>query len=245
VILAEIDILPYLCLRTGASTVRIDGIKTSLGVGTQPAGDVNAAVAALQRSQILHFFPRAHSLEASLSSMNPIFHPPIVLLNMPQSENQHGDYIFYREGVSPGVGKVIQAMDDERLAVGRALGFALEDCVSTTKRQYSAYEVQGERIDECLASNLAYSKDVFPMPSIKDFAVFHQDLAYGLPPLLALGELLGVPTPATAMIVQLSELVTGVDYRGEGLNAERLGIAGLGAEELRAVLGFDSEVRLS
>ena len=227
VILAETDILPYLCLRTGPGSVRIDGIKTELGVAAIPSADSADAVAALKKTKLLRFFPRDHSLAVSLSSMNLLFHAPIVLLNLAASENTQGNYVFYRDGVSPGVGKVIQAMDDERIAVGKALGVELTDCVAATKRLYAKYKVRGKTIDECLRTNLAYAKDVFPMPSVRDFAVFHQDLAYGLPPIVELGRLLKVPTPTFKMIVDLSNLVCGTDYMKQGLNLRRLGIAGM------------------
>jgi len=107
VILAETDILPYLCLRTGPHSVRIDGIKKEAGVAAMPASDTRRAVDLLSKTKILRFFPRKHALEVSLSSMNLLFHAPIVLLNLPASENTKGNYVFYRDGVSPGVGRII------------------------------------------------------------------------------------------------------------------------------------------
>ncbi len=227
VILAETDILPYLCLRTGPHSVRIDGIKKELGVAAMPAADTPKAVRLLRKTRLLRFFPRKHTLEVSLSSMNLLFHAPIVLFNLAASENTKGNYVFYRDGVSPGIGRIIHAMDAERIAVGAKLGVKLTDCVTATKRYYTDYKVRGSTIDECLRTNLAYAKDVFPMPSICEFAVFHQDLAYGLPPIVELGRLLKVPTPAFGMIVDVANLVCQTDYAKEGLNLRKLGIAGM------------------
>ena len=74
------------------------------------------------------------------------------------------------------------------------------------------------------------------MPSIRDFAVFHQDLAYGLPPVIELGRLLGVPVPTFRMIVDLANLVCETDYMKEGLNLRRLGIAGMTPRRLQRYL---------
>jgi opine dehydrogenase len=227
VMLAETDILPYLCLRTGPHSVRIDGIKKELGVAAIPAAETRKAVNLLNKTKLLRFFPRKHALEVSLSSMNLLFHAPIVLFNMAASENTQGNYVFYRDGVSTGIGRIIHAMDAERIALGRKLGVKLLDCVAATKRYYARYKVRGSTIDQCLRTNLAYAKDVFPMPSIREFAVFHQDLAYGLPPVIELGRLLKVPTPTFRMIVDVANLVCGCDYMKEGLNLRRLGIAGM------------------
>ena len=227
VLLAETDILPYLCLRTGPHSVRIDGIKSEVGVAALPASDTPAALKLLRQTKLLRFFPRKHSLEVSLSSMNLLFHAPIVLFNLAASENTRGNYVFYRDGVSPGIGRIIHAMDAERIAVGRKLGVKLLDCVAATKRYYADYQVRGDTIDECLRTNLAYAQDVFPMPSIRGFPVFHQDLAYGLPPIVELGRLLGVPTPTFRMIVDVANLVCGADYMRDGLTLRKLGIAGM------------------
>lgn len=227
VMLAETDILPYLCLRTGPHSVRIDGIKKELGVASIPAADTPKAVKLLNKTKLLRFFARRHCLEVSLASMNLLFHAPIVLFNMAASENTKGNYVFYRDGVSPGIGKIIHAMDAERIAVGRKLGVKLLDCVKLMKILYAKYSIKGDRIDQILRSNLAYAKDVFPMPSIREFAVFHQDLAYGLPPIIELGKLLKVPTPTFRMIVHAANLACGTDYMKEGLDLRRLGIAGM------------------
>lgn len=227
VLLAETDILPYLCVRTGPASVRIDGIKKRLGVATIPAADTPAAVRLLNRTRILRFFARRHALEVSLASMNLLFHAPIVLFNLAASENTKGDYVFYRDGVSPGVGKVIHAMDAERIAIGRKLGVKLLDCVRLMKIWYADYKVKGDTIDQVLRSNLAYAKDRFPMPSVREFAVFHQDLTYGLPPVIELGRLLKVPTPTFRMIVDIANLVCQTDYMKAGLNLRKLGIAGM------------------
>jgi len=234
VILAETDILPYLCVRTGPHSVRIDGIKEEMGAAAIPATDTPAVAERLNKTHILRFKPARHVLEVDLSSMNLLFHAPIVLFNLAACENTKGDFVFYREGVSPGVGKIIHAMDQERIALGRALGIELIDCVAATRMYYADYDVRGDSIDQCLATNLAYAKDVFPMPSIRDFAVFHQDLAYGLPPMIGLGRLLGVPTPTIELIVNVANLVCDADYVREGLGVDRLGIADLDRDELLA-----------
>ena len=236
VLLAETDVLPYLCLRTGPHSVRIDGIKKEMGAAAIPASDTPEAVRLLNRTRILKFVPAPHVLAVSLANMNQLFHAPIVLFNLAASENTKGDYIFYRDGVSPGIGAIIHAMDAERIEIGRRLGVRLTDCVRATKKYYAGYGARGNRIDQVLRSNRAYAKDVFPMPSVKDFMVFHQDLAYGLPPLVELGGLLKAPTPTFRMILDLSRLVTGVDYAKEGLNLRQLNIAGMSKARLMRYL---------
>ena len=62
-----------------------------------------------------------------LGAMNPVVHPPGVLLNAGRIERSRGEFYFYDEGVTPGVVDAIMALDAERRAVAAALGHQLPD----------------------------------------------------------------------------------------------------------------------
>ena len=53
---------------------------------------------------------------------NAIHHPPALLLNVGRVESTGGDYHHYYDGITPGVGRLIDALDRERIAVAAALG---------------------------------------------------------------------------------------------------------------------------
>ncbi len=57
-----------------------------------------------------------------MQNCNPIIHPAVTLLNVALIERTHGDFIFYEEGVTTGVGRIIKAMDEERIEIGKKLG---------------------------------------------------------------------------------------------------------------------------
>src|SRR5204863_9765590 len=59
-------------------------------------------------------------LETSLSNLNAVMHPGAMLLNAGRIEATGGDFDFYPEGTTPAVGRVIEATDDDRLAIARA-----------------------------------------------------------------------------------------------------------------------------
>jgi opine dehydrogenase len=124
VILAEADTAPYVCRRIGPDRAVIWGTVSSLGLGVFPASQTAEAMPALQR-----LFPGAksyaHVLEAGLSAMNPVVHPPGVLLNAGRIERSRGEFWFYEEGVTPSVVRAIEALDAERLAIGRAFGLTM------------------------------------------------------------------------------------------------------------------------
>jgi hypothetical protein len=124
VILAEADTAPYVCRKLAPDRAVIWGTVTGLGIGVFPASQTAEALPALQA-----LFPGATAyasvLVTGLSAMNPVVHPPGVLLNAGRIERSRGEFWFYEEGVTPAVVRAIEALDAERLAIGRAFGLEL------------------------------------------------------------------------------------------------------------------------
>ena len=60
--------------------------------------------------------------QTTLQNGNPVIHPAVTLLNAGLLERTGGDFLFYEEGVTEGVGRLIEAVDNERLALAAALG---------------------------------------------------------------------------------------------------------------------------
>ena len=124
VILAEADTAPYVCRKTAPDRAVIWGTVTGLGIGVFPASQTDEAMPVLAS-----LFPGSASypsvLAAGLSALNPIVHPPGVLLNAGRIERSRGEFWFYEEGVTPSVVAAIEALDAERLALGRGLGLNL------------------------------------------------------------------------------------------------------------------------
>ena len=123
---AETDTAPYVCRKTGPAEATIWGVVPHLGLGVFPATATARVHAALER-----FFPGIAALPdvfaCGLGAMNPVVHPPGVLLNAGRIERSRGEFYFYDEGVTPGVVDAIMALDSERRAVAAALGHQLPD----------------------------------------------------------------------------------------------------------------------
>ena len=117
-LLAESDTAPYVCRKTAPDGAVIWGIVPALGVGVFPSARTTEARGDAP------LFPGASAygdvLTAGLAALNPVVHPPGVLLNAGRVERSRGEFYFYEEGVTPGVGRVIEALDRERLALGAA-----------------------------------------------------------------------------------------------------------------------------
>ena len=63
--------------------------------------------------------------QTTLQNGNPVIHPAVTLLNAGLLERTGGDFLFYEEGVTESVGRLIEAVDEERLAIAAALGVTI------------------------------------------------------------------------------------------------------------------------
>ncbi|MDP3177142.1 MAG: NAD/NADP octopine/nopaline dehydrogenase family protein, partial [Spirochaetaceae bacterium] len=61
-------------------------------------------------------------LVTSLENIGAVFHPALTILNAGWIEETHGDFEYYLQGITPSIALILQRIDDERLAVARALG---------------------------------------------------------------------------------------------------------------------------
>ena len=84
-------------------------------------------------------------LQTSLQNGNPVIHPAVTLLNAGLLERTGGGFLFYEEGVTEGVGRLIEAVDNERLAIAAALGATVFSEPAMGVRQ--GYMLEDELLD--------------------------------------------------------------------------------------------------
>jgi len=171
-------------------------------------------------------------LEAGLNNANPIIHPPITILNAARIEREGDNMFFYRDGVSPSVARLIRKLDEERMALLRALGYpAQPDPVTCVEQGYAA----STDYYECYRHGPGFQD--FRFPNTLDNRYFHEDIGMGLVMLCSLGKLLDVPTPTCRGVVHMGEIISGIDYFANGMRTlESLGLAGLSLEGLKSFL---------
>lgn len=228
--LVETSTLTYGCRANGSSVdIRIK-VKRVL-YGTLPKAAIETV-----GPEIEAIYPgliRAASiLEAGLNNANPVIHPPIALLNAARIEREGPRMLFYLEGVSPAVARVIEKLDNERMALLRALGYpAQPDPVTSVEQGYAA----STDYFECYSKGPGYRG--FASPDTLDHRFFHEDMGIGLVMFCSLGKLLGVPTPACEAVARIGSMITDIDYFGQGWRTlETLGLNGLSVEGLKVFL---------
>ncbi len=225
VFVAEAQTLVYACRISGPARVRIAGLKRRVPLAALPASDTPKV---LEKVGALYpqFVPAANVLETGLSNIGAVFHPATVLLNANRIEARE-EFEFYR-GMTPTVARLLEAVDAERLAVARAFGLELDSAADWLLRAYEG--VRGETLYERIQSNEAYRG--IKAPKSLEVRYVLEDVPTGLVPFASLGELAGVPTPTCRALVDIFCALLGRDFWEEGRTAEKLGLAGMSADEI-------------
>jgi opine dehydrogenase len=231
VIVAETLSLPYACRKTGPAEVNITGVKSNLPVAAFPASKTAALLDALDGVYPLGVAPAANVLETSLNSLNAIAHPIGTMLNAGWIEATGGDFEFYSQGITPAIARCMEAVDQERMAVAQAVGLEPVSLVEWDRRLYG---LQGEGMYDLLHNSPVHRQS--PAPASLEQRYLSEDVPYGLVPIASIGRALGVRTPAIDMFINLAGLLLQADLRAQGRTTEKLGLAGLNAQEILEVV---------
>jgi opine dehydrogenase len=189
------------------------------------AGNLLAAIPGTETDAVLRLIkdvypgmePATSTLQTSLQNANPIIHPAVTLTNAARIEGTGGDFLFYEEGVSDATGRLIEALDRERIAIGRKLGIRVVPDPELGMRQgYMLADDYGE----------AYR-------TAPGFLGISAQPRLGLVFLSRLARQVGVETPTIDAMIQVTSVLMARDYAAEAVRTpESLGIAELSAREL-------------
>jgi opine dehydrogenase len=164
--------------------------------------------------------PAKSVLQTSLQNANPIIHPAVTLANAARIESTGGDFLFYEEGVSDSTGRLIEALDNERIAIGAKLGIeVLPDPKMGMRQGYMLEDNYGN----------AYRK----APGFLGIGAQPQLVGYGLVFMSRLARQIGVETPTMDAMIQVTSVLMHRDYAEEGLRTpQALGIGDLSVSGL-------------
>lgn len=178
-------------------------------------------------------FSRAESvLELDLMNINAVMHPAQMVGNASWIEATAGAFRIYQEGTGPAVGRMIDAVDAERLALARRLRVPAAPFVDILRRAgFTTPEgARSGRAHDALRAAEPIRAVAAP-PSL-DHRYLHEDVGWGLVPWRALARATDVSTPTMDALVHLAGVVTEVDHSSVGLTLERMGLVGLSAEQI-------------
>jgi opine dehydrogenase len=172
--------------------------------------------------------PAKNVIQTSLQNANPVIHPAVTLANAARIEGTGGDFLFYEEGVGDATGRLIESVDQERIAIGAKLGIEIVSDPAMGMRQgYMLADNYGAAYREAPGF-----LGIGAQPQL-DHRYLHEDVGYGLVFMSRLARQVGVETPTIDAIIQLTSVLMARDYASEAPRTpEALGIGDLSAEEL-------------
>lgn len=224
VTLCEAQSLLYATRLVTHGEVSIKGIKKALAVGVLPALRTPETIAALSEA-----FPEIHAaknvLETSLTNLNAVMHPTPSLLNASLIESKW-DWKYYLDGITPTIGALVERLDKERVAIGKAVGLELPGALRMYKEMYG---VEAPTLSETVRLNKAYW-EIAGQKRI-DTRYVLEDIPTGLVPMIAIAEKFGIACEIMKTICKLGNLLLDRDLITSGRTLENLGLAGLSKEE--------------
>ena len=169
--------------------------------------------------------------QTCLQNANPMLHPCITTLNAARIEGPN-DFFFYEEGVTPGVGRLLKAIDDERIAIGAALGLTIENDPHISIRQSYMTE---ENYDTAYATAPGFT-GILAQTQL-DYRYYNEDAGFGLVLWVDLADRLGLEIPNIRAMLQIVSSIMGRDYKAEKARTlDTLGLAGYSMQELIRML---------
>jgi len=222
--MCEFTTLTYGCRMKGPAWVDIKHITRNLAFAAFP-GKYQTALYEAIKPLYPDIIPAKSVLETGFLCINAIEHPPQIICNAGWVEYTQGEYLFYYEGTTPSVGRVIDAVDKERMAVAAAAHVPTKPFVRYFYE--SGYTTASAAH---LATAHAALQESAPNRWVKgpknlDHRYIHEDVGWGLVPWSELGRVLQVPTPVMDALITLASILNQIDYRRDGLTLERMGLA--------------------
>lgn len=231
--LVEFECMIYSGFKSSPTNAWVSGFKRALKAAAFPAKRTKEAMKTLVK--VYGFLkPAKNVIETGLGNVNLVFHAPIMVHNAGWVEHADGDFYFYWDACTQSVGRVVQAVDDERLMVGKALGIDLVNSKDLLTSWYGHQGAKGNTLQEIMSTNPAYKWDTSPSTLRHRFLL--EDVPYGMVPLEELAHLVGGRTPTVSAVITLAGQLLGEDLRQGARNLRKLGLEGLDAGSINKLM---------
>ncbi|MGV8120275.1 MAG: NAD/NADP octopine/nopaline dehydrogenase family protein [Candidatus Xenobiia bacterium LiM19] len=224
-IVGETSSLIYAAKTKGLGHVNIKAVKSELPFAALPSRNTGAALWKLM-DLYPQFAPAYNVLQTSIDAPGLIIHPITTLMNMSRIE-QIGPYRNSHYDITPGVARVMQGVDRERMEIAKALCY---ETYSFEETMQIMYKVKADNVYDTMYHISAHNVQMAPGDLQHRYVT--EDVPFGLVTVSTLGRSLGIATPSMEAIVNIASLANETNYWDTGRTAEKIGIAGKSIREL-------------
>lgn len=221
IILVEGETLPFSSRIIKKGVVEIYSQNYGHPIAVYPKGKMEEAIQKLQYIIPGKCIPRINALEVALHNPNLIIHTIGIVMNAARVELDTDGFALYKDGFSPAIWRIVEAMDKEKISVLEGMGvpgrtYFEEFLVRTFPSPENFTPEQGFE---------HYAKEVYSLKtrSLNDRYVV-EDVPMGLGLLHSLGKLLKIPTPTCDAIIHLAGLLVDKQFYSEARTLESLGL---------------------
>ena len=225
ILITETDTFLYAAKIHGLDRIWLRGVKNHLPLA---AFHPNRLDEAIERLKPIHsqYVPAQNVLATSLSDAGYAIHPVTTLLDLSRLE-QMGPYRTKAYSITPAVGRMVEAVDDERCRLAAQLGLKTSGLLHQLSDMYN---LEGATVYEAISKTTVHVDQMTPSGSNHRYVT--EEIPYGLVPMSELAQKIGMPTPNIDAIITLASTVNGVDYRATGRTLESLGMGGDSFDEV-------------
>lgn len=224
--LAETNSLFYAARLEKPGVAVIGGIKKVMPIAALPTSDTDEIIELL-KEPYPQLVKEQNVLSSDMSNNNAIIHPYPVMLNTGWVEETKGGFKFYYDGISRTIGRMVEALDAERIEICKALGIKVKDIKES---MYEYYSASGDTMYEIVRNVKGYA--IVNAPPKLDTRLLTEDIPMGLVPMTEIAKLVNVKTPIMDLAIDLASALLERDFRAEGRTLERMGISGMNKEDL-------------
>jgi opine dehydrogenase len=221
ILLGETMSLPQSARVTGDARIR-----TRLPTKNRTAAFPSNRNAELYRvlDGLLNYIPAPHVLDPGLNNVNFLIHPGPMLLNYAAVERANGALSLMNEGMTPGVLRCLDAIDQEKMTVCEALGLERMDIDSLYTQLGSGPHIYRSPGEPFNLTDRIWDRYI------------HEDTPFGTVMIASIAKQLAVPTPVCDSVNHLLSVLEGVDFQATGRTVQALGLDGLDAQGIRSYL---------
>lgn len=222
IIIVGTSTLLFACRAKEVGYVEVSGQKKRLTAAAYPA-KYNDYVAEKFINIIPEFEFKDDIIRVSLDNLNAMMHPAPTLLYTAMIEHQE-EFEYYLD-LTPSQGALIEALDVERMALGKAYGLELRTLVDEYKHTYDTF---GNSMYEVVTNAVSSYSGIKGQKTMRT-RYLQEDIPYSLVALQTMGEVAGIPTPCINAVVTVARAI--LPDMDEGRTLKNLGLEGMTKEE--------------
>lgn len=215
--------IPWATRIVGDAQIAILGLKSQLPLAALPASQTQALINQLQPMFPLPLTPLENVIVAGLENINFGGHPLMTTLNIGLLENFPDQYNYYRDCCSPSTAKACAKLDQERLSVGKALGFTLRTELAAMN---ALYDMNAASVYDLNRTSQTHG-NVNSAPNSSNSRYITEDAPYLLVPCFEFAKLCNIDTPIVESTLHLAGAFNEMDYFSTGRSLSDMGLKDL------------------